>query len=712
MGFDLVRGFLRSQLLGALGEASLSGMTRATTLDEVRMRMGRVAEMQDILQRQSGVPLDGFVDIREVLARMAPAGAYVSGAELFSVLQVCVAMRRLHDWFAGTQYTLLRAVTKQIVVQRGLERHIEATVDSGGAVRCSASAALAGLRAALRHRKEALRTQLLAVLRDAHTRGHAAGTQPTVRGGRMVVPIRVEAKRKVKGFIHGMSATGQTVYIEPAACLALNNEVRLLQEQEHREIVRVLRAAAARIRDRMDELRINLHCLGAIDLVQATARLATRLNASVPRLNSSGDIDIRSGRSPALLLHLGAEDAVVPFDITLGDVVRTLVITGPNAGGKTVTMKAVGLLSIMIAYGMPVPVHPKSSLCLFDRLMVEIGDNQSIEQDLSTFSARIQGLGAMVAQAGRGMLILVDEIGTGTDPAEGAALSQAALERFTAANARTVVTTHHGTLKAFAHRARAVANGSMEFDSDSLRPTFRFVQGLPGSSYAFLIAKRMAFDPVLLARARALLGSARDSLESLLHDVQVQRETLAAKLKATDGRLVRSRVLRHARRKTQGTSPPKAVKRRPGTARQVQRPAFIKVGAQVVLDGGSSAGEITAVEGAQVTVAFGSMRAKVAADRLRPVRRRRPDRPAGKASLSDAHAALDLRGFRVREAIRAVEKLIDTAVRADLDAVQILHGKGTGALRTAIHEYLAKTAAVKEYSSPQVNPGVTYVRLE
>ena len=280
-----------------------------------------------------------------------------------------------------------------------------------------------------------------------------------------------------------------------------------------------------------------------------------------------------------------------------------------------------------------------------------------------------------------------------------------------------VVTTHHGTLKAFAHNAAGVENGSMEFDRMSLKPTFRFRQGIPGSSYAFLIAERLELDPGVLAQARVLLGHAQVSLESLLISVQEQRKALANRLQALEGRLVRSRILRRPRVKvssrTKSSKKPRsmAMRRHPGVARKEHVPAFIAVGARVVLDGGTTEGDVVAVEGTQVMVAFGSVRAKVAAKRLRPAPEMRKARPMMKETPYDSRAALDLRGFRVQDAVQAVEKLIDNAVRANISAVQILHGKGTGALREAIHTHLAESSAVEEFSSPQVNPGVTYVRL-
>ncbi len=713
LGFDLVRSRLRRYLLGPLGTNALDQITTASTLAEVRTRLGRVGELQCILQRRQGPPLEDFLDVRDSLERIAPEGGYVSGAELLDIRRVCRTMRRLRQWFAGSEYPLLRALVAQITLLRPVEDHIGAAIGPGGEVRSTASAALARIRRLLRSRKEALRARLMTVLRDASSRGYAAGAQPTVRGGRMVVPVRIEAKRKVRGFVHGISATGQTVYIEPADCLELNNEIRLLEEEERREVERILRAASALVRRHGTALRTNLGCLGCFDLLQAAARMANRIEAVTPDLNACGAIDIRQGRNPALMLHLGGHNAVVPMDVSLGDTGRTLVITGPNAGGKTVAMKTVGLSAVMIAYGLPVPMHPDSSLCLFDKVMVEIGDNQSIEQDLSTFSARIRGLSTMVNEAGPGTLVLIDEIGAGTDPAEGSALAQAALEHLTAAEACTVVTTHHGTLKAFAHEAAGVENGSMEFDQTTLAPTFHFRQGLPGTSYALLVAERLSIDVDVLARARALLGGDHMPLESLLLSLQEQQKALAEKHRALDGRLVRSRIFRRpgfqaAPQKKQAS---RTVRRRPGSKRKGRVPAHVVAGAQVVLDGGTVVGEVLSVDGTKATVTFGAMRAQIEAERLRPAPRKARRRPVVKAVSHNARAALDVRGLRTRDATRAVDKLLDNARQADIRAVQILHGKGTGALREAIHGYLSESDAVAEFSTPQVNPGVTYVRL-
>ena len=713
LGFDRVRSCLQEHLLSTLGEAALKHAALAKSLPEVRTRMGRIGEFQQILQQQRGVPLEDLVDARETLAKLGPEDAYVSGEALWDIRRVCRAARLVRQWFADGTFSELAILTSRLVEQRALEEHLENMLTPHGEVKSSASATLAEIRDALQRRKEQLRARLLEVMRQAQRQGYAAELPITVRRGRMVIPIRAEAKRKIKGLIHGMSASMQTVFIEPLACFELGNDVQLLEEKERQEVIRLLRQAAAQVRAQGEALDSNMAVLGALDLVQAAAQLSEKLGAVLPKLNRRGVVDIRQARSPSLLLHLESTRDVVPLDLSLNEDVRTLIITGPNAGGKTVAMKTVGLLSIMVAYGLPVPVHPTSNLCLFKKVMVEIGDNQSIEHDLSTFSARIQGLGAMVAKARRGTLVLIDEIGTGTDPAEGAALAQSALEHCTEAGARTIVTTHHGTLKAYAHQTGGVENGSMEFDQASLEPTFVFRQGLPGSSYAFLIAERLRLDGGVLTRARALLGRTQESLESLLLAVQAQRKELAEKIKAQEGVLVRSRIFRPSRprpKRVARKGAAKPHKPQPGRARPARTPSHITVGARVHLDEGAAVGEVTAIEGERVAVSFGAMRVQVKAKRLR-LAKDAPEPRAKPRAMQSGRYVLDLRGCRAGDAVREVEKFMDNALRSDAPAVQIVHGKGTGALREAIHEYLKASSITKEYTTPEVNPGVTYVRL-
>jgi DNA mismatch repair protein MutS2 len=366
-----------------------------------------------------------------------------------------------------------------------------------------------------------------------------------------VIPVRAEARRKVPGFVHDVSGSGQTVYVEPAAVLDLNNEVRELEAERGREVRRILQAATQHLRSRLPQVQAGLDVLARLDELQARARLSNELDALVPELNADGLVRIVRGRNPALALHFrqqaaegGAPRAVVPLDLELSDARRTLVVTGPNAGGKSVALKTTGLLCLMASCGLPVPAAPGTSLPLFRALYVDLGDQQSIENDLSTFTSHLANLRRMLAEADAGSLVLIDEAGTGTDPSEGGALAQAALEALTARGARTLATTHHGTLKAFAHEAEGVENASMQFDQATLTPTYVFQMGVPGSSYAFEIAQRVGLDELVLARARDLVGEGKTALEDLIATFEARTQALAEELEAASSEARRAEQAR------------------------------------------------------------------------------------------------------------------------------------------------------------------------
>ena len=805
LGFDVLRARLETYVLSTLGEDRLARMQPARQLDWLRAELERVAELQEAFRFDDTVPLDNMLDVRAVLRRVAPDEAYVGPDDLLAVRLVAVAMRRLKKYFESRKekYPRLAQSVAPILPLTDLERHIAGVIDDDGQVRDDASPELRRLRRLLLRKQAQLRDRLTDELRKAIGQGFATEEQPTIRNGRMVIPVRAEAKRKVQGFVHDSSATGQTVYVEPAACLDLNNEVRELQGGERREVERILREAAAVVRRDAEALRDNLRVVAQFDLLQAKARLANRLDAVVPKLNDEGLIVIRQGRNPVLLLHFlrrAEQDetdarAVVPLDLTLGDAFNTLVITGPNAGGKTVAMKTVGLLALMLAYGLPIPVDPVSNFSLFDRLLVDIGDEQSIEEDLSTFSSHVANLKRMLRQADAGTLILIDEAGTGTDPEEGGALAQAVLERLTEAGARTIATTHHGTLKVFAHETDGVENGSMEFDQETLGPTYRFRQQVPGSSYAFEIAQRIGLERRVLRRARALVGEHKTALEDLIATFEARNQALADRLDEAEKALEQAtqqkadyearrdklraerdtlrqqaldeaeqivqganreiertiREIKEAQAEKEATKEARAkleefkekvekrktnVEKRRRKQQKRQRtqegrphrptPAVggsISVGDQVVLDGGSSAAEILELDDEEAVVAFGLMRmrvdrarlTKVGGPRTQKVTVRQVQNTASDLIAVRARAEVDLRGYRVDEALAEVQRFIDEAVASNLDTVEILHGKGTGALRQAIHDYLVASPDVSDFDEAPWNQGgagVTRVRLK
>lgn len=807
LGFDVLRERLDALTLSRLGQDRLAAMRPADRLEWLQAELERVAELQSAFRFDDPVPLDHVLDVREVIRRAAPEEAYVGPDDLLAVRYVLSTLRRVQQYVQARRgkYPRLAEAVSRIVPLPALEERIGEVVDDEGRIRDDASPELRRLRQLIVRRQAQLRETLMNELRRAIGQGYATEEQPTIRNGRMVIPVRAEAKRKIQGFVQDTSATGQTVYIEPAAVLDLNNEVRELEGEERREVERILRAVTARIREHLEALREGMRALAQFDLLQAKARFANEIDAVVPRLNEEGVVDIREGRNPVLLLHFrrqqedgGKTRSVVPLNLKLGEDFHTLVVTGPNAGGKTVAMKTLGLFALMIGYGLPLPVDLGSRFSLFDNLMVDIGDEQSIEEDLSTFSSHVSNLKYMLRHATARSLILIDEAGTGTDPAEGGALAQAVLERLNRVGARTIVTTHHGTLKVFAHDTPGAENGSMEFDRATLSPTYRFRSGVPGSSYAFDIARRIGLDPSLLERAESLVGTQRAALEDLLSTFEARNRALEERLMAAEAsfkkaeherrqyeerleklrkerddfrtqaleeaeRIVRQanaevertiREIKEAQAEKEATQAARASldrfrdemaqRRKRVEQRQERRarrpssparesgksggngappaPGPIQVGDQVVLDSGSTAAEVLEIEGKDALVAFDSMKMRVRLNRLQKVGGPRRQQVtvrhvagvSGGLSALTARSRVDLRGQRVEEALAEVTRLIDEAVLANIDRVEILHGKGTGALREAIHDYLATRSDVASFDEAPIEQGgagVTHVTL-
>ncbi|WP_263785048.1 endonuclease MutS2 [Salinibacter grassmerensis] len=794
LGFDVVRDRLAARVQSPLGKERLASMQPARTMGWLRGELGRVEELQGAFQYGDSVPLSPMYDLRDALRRAAPEEAYVDPEDLMATRRTLVTLRRLKKHFEARRedYPRLADAVARATPLPDLEEHVASILDEDASIRDDASPELRRLRQQIRSKEKELRRTLDKALRHAVQEGHATGEQATLRGGRMVIPVRASAKGKVEGFVHDRSASGQTVYIEPAACLELNNELRELQSAEQDEIERILRQVTSHVRTESDAIEENLKVLAQFDLLRAKARFANRLDAVVPKLNDEGHVEIYEGRNPVLQLHFeglddetdgrapGEEEAlppreVVPLDIELGADFRTLVITGPNAGGKTVTMKTVGLFSLMLAYGLPVPAAPHSSFPLFDQIVADIGDEQSIEDDLSTFSSHVSNLRHMLSAAGDNALVLIDEAGTGTDPDEGAALAQAVLERLTEAGARTIATTHHGTLKTYAHEAEAVENGSMEFDQETLRPTHRYQEGVPGSSYAFEIARRMGLSGDLLDRARGLAGTQKTEMENLittferrtqeledeLYDARKAREKAEAEQQRYEEKLEKlekerdefrqqaleeaeriveeanarientireikeaqadSETTQEARQQLEDYKQSLQTRREEAEAEPDRAPAEangtsseasvgpINEGDQVVVDDGSTAVEVQEIEDGEALVVMGSMHMHVPLGRLTRVGGPEPEDEdtGGSTDMAalEASPSIDVRGQRVDEARRQVQHFLDDAVAANLDTVEILHGKGTGALRSALHEMLADRPDVADYRKAPIEEG-------
>lgn len=519
-----------------MGRERIERLKPSANIADVEKQLEETGEMMRLTSQGDTMPLDTLDDIRPELKKIRVQGAILDTVAILGIFNTAVIARKIGVFFKPReeQFPNLYDISGRLVSLNDLEKKITKVLTDQGEVRDTASNHLRDIRRQLSSRKADLRETLARIIRRAAKNGMMAEQEATIRGGRMVIPLKAEFKRKVSGFVHDVSSTGQTIYLEPVEVLNINNEIRELQSDEYREIQILLRALTDSIREYHDELYANIKVIGHLDELQAKARLGITLKANIPLVSIGQEINLKKAYNPILLLNrLKSQEApeVVPLTMELNPDEKGLIITGPNAGGKSVALKTVGICQMMMQSGYAIPADESSSLPVFSALFVDMGDEQSIENDLSTFSSRLYWMKKVLDAGSAKSLVLIDEAGSGTDPDEGTVLYQAFMEKLIRKDARVMVTTHHGALKIFANEDPNFVNGSMEFDQRNLSPTYRFQKGIPGSSYAFEIAGRLGIQPSLIERSRQLIGPSKNMLESLIVEME-NRNQQTRKLQA------------------------------------------------------------------------------------------------------------------------------------------------------------------------------------
>ena len=733
----------------------------------VRFALQQVSEMKRYLEEEEALPLEGLQPIASALSRSAIDGATLLPKELLQILTTLRASRVTRAALTKRRESspMLWDLAEGLTADKVLEFNIGQAIDDSAAVKSNASKDLQAIRRSIAEKSEQLRKRLETILHGVSDLGFSQDEIITTREGRMVIPVKTEHKRNVPGFIHSASASGATVFVEPTETLELNNEIRSLQFQEQREVERILQVLTGQVREHRQVLEENLRRLSMLDFLQAKARYSVEILGVEPIIGADGPLQLVRARHPVLMLKHGI-DGTVPLDLELGKEYTTLVISGPNAGGKSVAMKCVGFMVLMAQAGLHVPAADGTRIKVFRELHVDIGDDQSIENDLSTFSSHLRNLKAIVDGADAGALVLIDEIGSGTDPAEGGAIAAAVLQQLTRCGAYTVATTHHSALKVFAHDTDGIENGAMEFDQRSLTPTYRFHAGVPGSSYALEMAQRLGLPAELLAQARTQLGDQQAQLDSLLtrleasaqearslqermqvEKVELDRLTSEYREKMAsvnrEIKLMRQQALQEAQgivgqanaiieksvREIKETKADqttvRAVRQEVESIREKLKeeqddlapvpapvPETISVGSMVSLGTADDVGEVVAIspEGKNATVVYGTVKMRVRLADLRVARQRRRAQPLSQGVLEkpeSVETTLDLRGMTGDEAIPQVDKFIDTAILAGLHRVDIIHGKGTGALRKHVTEFLSHHPRVANFRLGEWNEGGT-----
>ena len=727
----------------------------------------KVTEAKDLLIAENEIPLEGFKNIITSLKKTTVENQVLTVVELLEIAATIRISRSMKIFLSkrSTLYPALGEYHQYLFADKIIEHHITDALDERGFVKDTASRELREIRHSMTMASDALRRKLESILRTVAQQEFIQDEIVTTRDGRLVIPVKTEYKHKVPGFIHSTSSSGATVFIEPAESLELNNTLRELQLREQREIHRILLDLTKQVSEIREPLTASFAALTELDGIVARGKYSMELCANPPLLSATPHVRLTSARHPILLQHLKREKTV-PLSIELGGETQTLIITGPNAGGKTVAMKTVGLLTLCAQAGIHIPADSDSEIFPVKRIFVDIGDDQSIENDLSSFSSHLNALHRILNEADAESLVLIDEIGAGTDPSEGGALAAAILQNLTARKALTIATTHHGILKVFAHQTPGMDNASMEFDQVSLSPTYRFRSGIPGSSYAFELAERLGISHDLLNRARSLMGDEKTKLESLLQELERQAQEYQTQLKQTakEKERLESLVLSYEQKTTQlkrelGTIRKKAVDeakeivqqahlkversvkeiRESGAQRDIVRSSRqaikklgedlekitieeqttpqeieeIHIGDIVHISGGRENGEVQEIHGNYAIVLCGNARLRIALNTLHKESKPEKKFIASSSSFTTPEVAteIDLRGLLGDEAIARVQLFLDNAYAAGLHRVDIIHGKGTGALRKKIGEFVKTYPHIKAFRLGEWNEGGTGVTV-
>ena len=827
IGFDHIRQLLKDKCLSTLGEERVAEMDFSKQYEDVVEKLNQVTEFVRIIQEEDGFPDQFFFDVRPSLKRIRIEGMYLDEQELFDLRRSLETIRDIVRFLqrnkeeeeeeeeeeAVSPYPSLKRLAGDIAVFPQLIGKIDSILNKYGKIKDNASPELARIRRELSITMGSISRSLSSILRNAQAEGYVdKDVSPTMRDGRLVIPVAPGLKRKIKGIVHDESASGKTVFIEPAEVVEANNRIRELESDERREIIRILTEFSNTVRPSIPEILQSYEFLAEIDFIRAKSYFAIQTNSLKPAVENQQLLDWTMAVHPLLQLSLAKHGKkVVPLDIELHKQQRILIISGPNAGGKSVCLKTVGLLQYMLQCGMLIPLHERSHAGIFDSIFIDIGDEQSIEDDLSTYSSHLTNMKIMMKQCNEKSLILIDEFGGGTEPQIGGAIAEAVLKRFNQKQTFGVITTHYQNLKHFAEDHEGVVNGAMLYDRHQMQALFQLQIGNPGSSFAVEIARKIGLPEDVIADASEIVGSeyinadkylqdivrdkrywegkrqtirqrekhmeetiaryqaeieelqqsrkeiirkAKEEAEQLLQESNARIENTIRTIKEAQAEKEKTRLVRQEladfrsslaelsakeqdekiARKMQKLKEKQERKKnkknepKPVAATAPPRVAPITAGEYVKIKGQSSVGQVMDISGKNAVVTFGSIKMTVKVDRLER---------SQAAPKTDAHTAstfvssqthdqmyekklsfkqdIDVRGMRGDEALQAVTYFIDDAILVGMSRVRILHGTGTGILRTLIRQYLATVPGVRHFADEHVQfggAGITVVDLD
>ena len=835
IGFDQIRQLLKEKCLSTLGEERVTDMVFSDRFNEVEERLDQVTEFVRILQEEDNFPAQYFFDVRPSLKRIRVEGMYLDEQELFDLRRSLETIRDIVRFLQKSEneeeeettspYPCLKRLAGDITVFPQLIGKINGILSPYGKIKDNASAELARIRRELASTMGSISRSLNSILRNAQSEGVVdKDVTPTMRDGRLVIPVAPALKRKIKGIVHDESASGKTVFIEPAEVVEANNRIRELEGDERREIIRILMEFSNLLRPSIPDVLLSYEFLAEIDFIRAKALFSEQITGLKPAFENKQVIDWTMAVHPLLQLSLAKHGKkVIPLDIELDEKQRILIISGPNAGGKSVCLKTVGLLQYMLQCGLLIPMHERSHAGIFSNIFIDIGDEQSIEDDLSTYSSHLTNMKIMMKSCNERSLILIDEFGGGTEPQIGGAIAEAVLKRFNQKQTFGVITTHYQNLKHFAEDHEGVVNGAMLYDRHLMQALFQLQIGNPGSSFAVEIARKIGLPEDVIADASEIVGSEYINADKYLQDIvrdkrywEGKRQTIRqrekhmeetiARYQAEIEELQKSRkeILRKAKeeaeqlmqeanarientirtikevqaekektrqvrqelsdfresmealaakeqeekiarkieklKEKQNRKKEKKANRGQENAlsaqalaeqqarKEAERLAAIVPGSNVKIKGQTSVGEVLEINGKNAVVAFGSIKTTVKLDRLERTNAQPKQADVSTKSTYISSQTqdsiyekklnfkqdIDVRGMRGDEALQAVTYFIDDAILVGMSRVRILHGTGTGILRTLIRQYLQTVPGVSHFADEHIQfggAGITVVDL-
>lgn len=770
LGFSEVRQLIHKHCLSPMGQQMVDKMQVMTKYDQINKFLRQTNEFKSILENQEPLQISTFFDIKSLADKIKVEGTYLIEEELHQIyasLQTVFSVLRFFEERKEV-YPNLEALLEHLPVEKNILKRIETVLDPKGKIKPNASPALQMIIGDIAKAEQDVRKRMDSIYKQAVGNNWVADGSLTIRDGRMCIPILAENKRKLKGFIHDESASGQTVYMEPEEVFTLNNKLRDLEFDKRREIIRILIALTTDLRP-YTPLLLSYHgFLTKLDFVRAKALFAIEVEADMPVLIKEAKTKLINARHPLLYLSFKADKkTVVPLNMHITSDLRIILVSGPNAGGKSVCMKTVGLLQLMVQSGLLIPVHESSEVGIFENIFADIGDDQSIESDLSTYSAHLTKMRYFVEHASPKTLVLIDEFGTGTDPQFGGPMAEAVLEVLNNKKVRGVITTHYSNLKLFAGNTPGLENASMLFDNDRMKPLYVLEIGKPGSSYAFEIAQNIGLQKEVLELARIKTGTNQNRIDSLLVDLEREKKQIydtklhlsnqqnkvknlvaeneklklfldenkkvlikEAKLEAqaiikNANKLVENTiaeikenqadktVTKQLRQNLQKVMVQNQVKeeKKPEVAVPLNTP--IEVGDWVQLNNSETTGQVLEINRDNLVVALGDLRSVLKKNRVYKISNKQAKKAIQNnsytGSISEAignfTAELDLRGMRGDNALHEVEKYLDKSIMLGFPFIKLIHGKGDGILRKLIREYLKKYSQVNRVEDEHADRG-------